>query len=77
MWYKRGGSCRGVGPKEEKPGKGGDFPKYNEARQPADEEGRQIKVPSGSQAAFDSCLDNKADGPTTTAKGDKTTTTLG
>ena len=77
---KDGGSaeyCRCVWTKLEKTVKWGEFSKFDKDQQTADEEGRQIKVPSGIQAAFDSCLDNKADGTTTTAKGDKTTTTLG
>ena len=54
-----------------------DVSKFDKDQQTADEEGRKIKVPSGIQAAFDSCLEDQGDGPTTTAKGEKTTTTLG
>ncbi len=69
--------CRCVWDKLEKTVKWGDFSKFDKDQQTADEEGRKIKVPSGIQAAFDSCLEDQGDGPTTTAKGEKTTTTLG
>ena len=69
--------CRCVWDKLEKTVKWGDFSKFDKDQQTADEEGRKIKVPSGIQAAFDSCLDDKADESTTTAKGEKTTTTRG
>ena len=55
-----------------------DFSKFDKDQQTADEEDREIKIPSGIQAAIDTCLDEPSggsDGSSTTAK--ETSTTLG
>lgn len=55
----------------------GDFNKFDNDQQTADEEKREIKVPAGIQKAFDTCIDNESGASTSSTEQQTTTTAKG
>ena len=53
----------------------GDFDEFDKSQQTADEEGREIEIPPGIQAAIDDCSNGADDGEATSTTEAQTTTT--